>query len=311
MTRKRNAVWSTTGLVSGALLAASLVAAPAHATGTATAATTCGLRLGAVTAGGDHSIQRITATTPPTVDSAVVGPKDLYLDGTARLASSVGYEPVVPAGEQRQGLVAIGPRMYYSGYTTDGSGTETVPGSVTQTLVGGGWSQYHRFFERSTYSLSGFSRTNTYTVASEVIARWTVTKGGWRYYTTYPGFTAVKTMALISQTRSYDTFLANTYGGALYTVRIPTGSGSPVVKKVRTSTWQGFETLIAEKCGSQSTLLLGIDKDTETGYLYAVSHATGATTVIKGLGKVPATFAESSYFRVFLDTPEAGHLYGE
>lgn len=310
MTRKRNAVWSTTGLLSGALLATSLVAAPADATGTATAAA-CTLRLGAVTAGGDHSIQRITATTPPMADSAVIGPKDLYPDGTARLPSSVGYEPVVPAGEQRQGLVVIGPRMYSSGYITDGSGTGTVPDSVTLKLVGGGWGQYHRFFERSAYAVPGFSRANTYSVVSEVLARWTVAKDGWRYYTTYPGFTAVKTMALISQTRTYDTFLANTYGGALYTVRVPTGSGSPVVKKVRTSTWQDFETLIAEKCGTQSTLLLGIEKDTKTGYLYAVSHATGATTVIKSLGKVPATFAESSYFRVFLDTPEAGHLFGE
>jgi hypothetical protein len=84
-----------------------------------------------------------------------------------------------------------------------------------------------------------------------------------------------------------------------------------VVTKVRTSTWQVFETLIAEKCGVQSTLLLGIDKDTKTGYLYAVSHAKGAATVIQGLGKVPATFAESSYFRAFLDTPAAGHLNGE
>jgi hypothetical protein len=47
-------------------------------------------------------------------------------------------------------------------------------------------------------------------------------------------------------------------------------------------------------------VLLGIDKDTGTGYLYAVSHANGAATVIKGLGKVPTTFpAEDSYFRYY------------
>ena len=28
-------------------------------------------------------------------------------------------------------------------------------------------------------------------------------------------------MALISETKTYDTFLANTRGGALYTIRIP------------------------------------------------------------------------------------------
>jgi len=310
MTRKRNAVWATTGLLSGALLTTSLVAVPASASDTATTVT-CGLRLGAVTAGGDHSFQRITATTPPTASQAVIGPKDLYPDGGARLPSSVGYEPVVPAGEQRQGLVVIGTRMYYSGYTTDGTGTAAVPGSVSQIEVGGGWSKYHRYFERSDYSVPGFTRGNTYALVDDVIARWTVVKGNWRYYTTYPGATAIKTMALISQTKTYDTFLATTTGGALYTMRFSTGAAAPVVTKVRASTWQGFETLIAEKCGAQSTLLLGIDKDTKAGYLYAVSHANGTATVIKGLGKVPATFAESSYFRSFLDTPEAGHLNGD
>jgi hypothetical protein len=44
-------------------------------------------------------------------------------------------------------------------------------------------------------------------------------------------------------------------------------------------------------------LLLGIDKDTRTGYLYAVSHANGTATVIKGLGKVPTTFTDKTYFR--------------
>jgi hypothetical protein len=63
-----------------------------------------------------------------------------------------------------------------------------------------------------------------------------------------------------------------------------------IVKKVRTSTWQSFETLAAERCGTQSTLLTAIDRDTKTAYLYAVSQANGTATVIKGLGKIPTTF---------------------
>ena len=55
--------------------------------------------------------------------------------------------------------------------------------------------------------------------------------------------------------------------------------------------------MIAEKCGNYGTLLLGIDKDTGAGYLYAVGHATGTTTVIQSLGKVPATFGDDIYFR--------------
>jgi hypothetical protein len=71
----------------------------------------------------------------------------------------------------------------------------------------------------------------------------------------------------------------------------------PVVRQVRTRTWQGFETLIAEKCGQYGTLLLGIDKDTQSGYLYAVGHANGTSTVINGLGKVNATFSDLIDFR--------------
>jgi hypothetical protein len=44
--------------------------------------------------------------------------------------------------------------------------------------------------------------------------------------------------------------------------------------------------VVATKCGATGTLLLGIDRDTQSDYLYAVGHANGQNTVIKGLGKV-------------------------
>jgi hypothetical protein len=126
----------------------------------------------------------------------------------------------------------------------------------------------------------------------------TATTPPWRAAGSYPGFAAVKTMTLISQTRTYDTFLANTRGGALYTIRIPvTSPMKPVVKLVRSSTWQGFESLVAERCGQYGVLLLGVDKDTSTGYLYAVGHASGTSTVIMGLGKVPSVLTDPIYFR--------------
>jgi hypothetical protein len=86
------------------------------------------------------------------------------------------------------------------------------------------------------------------------------------------------------------------------------------VKKVRTSTWQAFDALVAEKCGNQSTLLIGIDEDVRTAYLYAVSHANGTTTVINGLGQVgtvSAAFGDKNYFRLYGGSPEAPKLYGE
>ncbi len=131
-----------------------------------------------------------------------------------------------------------------------------------------------------------------------VLVRWHRQDNGWRSTGSYPGFGAVKTMTLISKQPTYDTFLATTKGGALYTIRIPvTSPMKPVVKQVRTRTWQAFETLTASKCGQYGTLLLGIDKDTKTGFLYAVGHANGTSTVIKGLGQVSTTFPDPVDFR--------------
>ena len=118
-------------------------------------------------------------------------------------------------------------------------------------------------------------------------------------------------MTLISKTATYDTFLMNLRGGALYTARFPTSVPmKPVVKVVRKSTWQGFESLTAQKCGQYGVLLLGIDKDTGSGYMYAVGHANGTATVIKSIGKVPGTFADPVYFRWGV-TPVLDPILGE
>jgi hypothetical protein len=84
---------------------------------------------------------------------------------------------------------------------------------------------------------------------------------------------------------------------------------TPVVKAVRTSTWQGFEAIVAEKCGTQSTLLAAVDRDSGSAYLYAVGHANGTATVIQALGKVPGTFGDPVYF--LRTSQEGSSLYGE
>jgi len=48
--------------------------------------------------------------------------------------------------------------------------------------------------------------------------------------------------------------------------------------------------------GAAGTLLLGIDNDTGSGYLYSVGHANGAATVIRSIGKVPDSFTDPVYF---------------
>ena len=302
------------GTLSAALLVSTLVgpatAAPREEAVSTATATVCGLRLGSVTASGDHRLQQISASSPPTVTRTIDGPKNLFPDDQWRLAGSVGWEPAVAAGEHRYGLVTIGHTLYSFGYQTSGDLLEVQPGTFGQTAVGGGWTPAMSYFDQSAYYYGTSVRTNVYALWSGWIWRW---GAGWRGVKIFKGFEAVKAMALISQTRTYDTFLATTKGGALYTIRTPTsGTAVPVVKPVRTRTWQGFETLIAERCGRQSTLLLGIDKDTGSGYLYAVSHANGTATIIQSLGKVPANFTDPAYFRFWLNTLDSsGALFGE
>jgi hypothetical protein len=306
----RQGVRTAATVLGTALLGATLVPGPADAAArsTETVAGGCGLSAGSITAGGDHRIQKVSSA-PPAASTPIVGPQNLFPDGQAWLAGTLESTPVASGGEARREYVVIGYEMFATSYRTDASGTGLYPGSFSKTKIGGGWYRGGaRYFEESKYSDSGYQRTNTYGLFGDHIRRWTI-DSGWRDYTFYEGFDAVKTMVLISQTRTYDTFLANLKSGSLYTIRIPTGRGAPVVTKVRAATWQVFETMIAEKCGSQSTLLLGIDQDTKAGYLYAVSHADGAATVIKGLGKVPTTFPDTTYFRY--RTKGSGNLFGE
>ena len=308
MTRLRIAA----GMLGAAMTAAALVPGPAQA-GTEQATAACSLTLGTVTVQGDHKFQTIRATSPITPGQPSVGPKSLFPVDQVRLATSVGWEPDPPSAMLKSGYVTIVNDLYRFQYAIDMSTGQLDPTSFEKTKVGGGWIN-QTYLDQSTYYASSGPRTNTYTLQDNVITRWTVEGSAWRNKATYSGFAAVKTMALISQTATYDSFLANTRGGALYTIRIPL-SGAPVVKKVRTSTWQAFDTLIAERCGKQSTLLLGIDKDTRTGYLYAVSHANGAATVINGLGKVGNQLVapeDKAYFRYFAGSSEADNLlYGE
>jgi len=292
-----------------ALLAATL--APTATAAPQSTAAACGLRIASVTTGGDLRVQQITAS-PPKVTRTFDGPKDLYPAADWRLLSSISTEPDI-AGEDRYGYVTIDNSLYRYSYQTDGGYADVDPGSYEQTKIGGGWTRGMTYFDTSTQYNSGGTkvRWNAYSLWDGTLWRW---NNGWTGVKLFGGFGAVKAMTLISQTATYDSFLATTQGGALYTIRIPVGSGAvPVVKPVRTRTWQGFETLIAEKCGSQSTLLLGIDKDTNSAYLYAVSHANGTATVIQGLGKVSGgTFTDVIYSRAWANSLDAvSNLNGE
>jgi hypothetical protein len=297
-----------------ALLAGMLAGTTGEALATdTTVAAACTIESGSVTTAGDHTHRVITAGSPPTVQEK---PQytDLFPEGLPRLSTLFFNDPVVPGfGGAYAGHVVIGSGLYSSTYFL------TTAGEVDRTQshnfrIGGGWGDA-TFLETSyPHDTNPFALVNHYSLrANGTLTRWDDKGGfGWTNPQSAGGFAAVKTMALISQTATYDTFLANTRGGALYTIRLPlTSPMKPVVKRVRDSTWQAFDALIAEKCGQYGTLLLGIDKDTQSGYLYAVGHANGPATVIKGLGKVPATFADPVYFRYAGEPGTAPLLFGE
>jgi hypothetical protein len=297
-----------------ALVTGMLAGAPGEALAADTTATVaCTMKPGSVTAGGDHAARVITAGSPPTVQEKRRY-TDIYPDGQPRLSSLIANDPVVTGfGGAYYGHVVIGSGLYSSVYFLTEAG-EVDRSQAHNSRIGGGWGDT-TFLETSYLNdPNPFALTNHYSLRADgTLTRWDDRGGfGWTNPRSAGGFAAVKTMTLISQTATYDTFLANTRGGALYTIRLPlTSPLKPIVKKVRDSTWQGFEALIATKCGQYGTLLLGIDKDTRSGYLYAVGHANGTATVIKGLGKVPATFADPVYFRHVLQQGDEPLLFGE
>ncbi|MFI5707613.1 hypothetical protein [Kribbella sp. NPDC051620] len=270
-------------------------AAGAATEGSATPAVACSLSLGSSGSLGKHVRQEIRATVPPSVTPTWTT-EHVYTAGGPWMSSRFQYAPGPASGGHADGWVAVGDGMYRSQYDTDEN--QQLVGRPVYRRIGGGWGMFHTF-EESQYVDDSFDRTNEYALRNDgTLFRWTVdAKGAWHKSGTAPGFFAVKAMALISRTRTYDTFLANTRGGALYTIHIPTKLPlKPVVKVVRRSTWQGFDTLIAQGCG-KGVLLVGINRDTQVAYLYAVGHANGTATLIQNRGKLPGSFGPATYFR--------------
>ncbi|MBB5977862.1 hypothetical protein [Kribbella solani] len=296
-------------LALGAAAGQSAQASTSTQSGAAGTAAACSLRLGSVTANGAATSRTINATSPITVGgvrgtAGVFGPKQVQHSSTV-VGTPLG------SGEARSGLTVIGGALYASSYVVDGQSQLDPHYPHNNLRVGGGWGNY-RWIEQSILRPANAgdpARTLLYGQRTDgTTLRWIAEGTSWRATGGVGGLTTVKGIALISRTATAETFLANTRTGALVTVTWPTKYNAvPSSRVVRGSTWQGFEQLIATKCGTNGTLLLGIDRDTKSGYLYAVSHANGTNTVIKSLGKVPLTFSDPQYFRI---APKADPLNG-
>ncbi|GAB2643109.1 hypothetical protein [Kribbella swartbergensis] len=310
-TALRRTLAATAGLALTAVLTTPATAAPTAPT--APNASACWVEAGASTAGRDYVNRIVRSTSPVTVEPDWNIARQPYGDLIVRLNSDMVWARDT-AIETLTGSVVFGAALYDSTIWVDRvSGTGTIK-DQRLTRIGGGWDRF-RTLTRSNATAGDRGFDRSYALRDDgVLFRWFVQPVNgtlvWKAAGSYPGFSAVKAVALLSRTSTYDTLLVTTRGGALYTVRIPLSSPmKPIVKQVRSGTWQGFETLIASRCGQYGSLLLGIDKDTRSGYLYAVGHANGTATVIRSLGKVPATFGDPVNFRwsSYYDAP----LFGE
>lgn len=301
MSLTRSSAIAASALLLGTLTTAPAVAAPTGATAPSAASAACTMTVGSITAGGDIGYSNITAGSPITARQGTA--VHLFTPGVAKTSSTWTHNPKSTSGDITAGTVLLNSTLYSSWYGTDPEGQPT-------SGMNGGSGNYsgYRMIENSA-PWSGGGAAASYRLRGDgVLYRWVNNLGdpyGSAVVTPLSGFSAVKSMALISETKTYDTFLANTRSGGLYTIHIPR-TGQPVVTKVRTSTWQTFEHLVAERCGTQSTLLTAIDKETGNAYLYAVGHDA---TVIKGLGKIPGTYTDPIYY--LRTTSTVPPLYGE
>ncbi|MET9273427.1 hypothetical protein [Kribbella sp. NPDC003557] len=284
----------TIALAAGLALAVPVLTSAPQASA-APAAGPCYVQAGALTASSDTMDRYVVATSPATVEPVTVMAKQAFGGRSVSLSSQWVWDDDFGDEMSLSGHIVSGGVMYQADqWVQKGTGGKVTSSSLTR--IGGGWDVFRTLTQ--SWSLDDPS-WRVYALRNDgTLFRWHVnpTNDGaehWEAAGSYAGFSAVKAVTLLSRTSTYDTLLATTRGGALYTIHIPLSMPlKPVVKAVRSSTWQGFETLMASRCGQYGTLLLGIDKDSGSGYLYAVGHANGTATVINSLGKAPATFGD-------------------
>jgi hypothetical protein len=185
------------------------------------------------------------------------------------------------------GLLLQGGNLYRHSTITPVSGTHR----VTATKLGGGWTSF-KAIATSRYGAPAPKPAHAFLYglnSNGNLYRYAAYGTGYRSFGSFGGFKSFKTMAVLSETRTYDTLLMTTTAGALYAIHIPvTATAKPVVKMVRPSGWSSFESLLVEHCGtSGASVLLGIDHNTDSGYQYGMSKANGRATAIVSYGKVP------------------------
>jgi hypothetical protein len=243
----------------------------------AQAAGPCKVLVGAVDAAGEASATSLTATKPPTA----AGPAPFQLFPVR--ASSTWY--YVKGGVQ--------PPPYYAGIVLQGANLYIAratfvldaPGAASSTKLGTGWSGFSTI-ATSNYVQGPKAHGFLYGLhANGSLYRYDLNSGGVKPLGSAPGYQGFKAITVISETATYDTLLATTKAGALWTIHIPvTAPFKATLKLIRSTGFKAYDQLVAQRCGASSTLLTGLNKANNKATLYAMSRANGTKTLINTFG---------------------------
>jgi hypothetical protein len=219
--------------------------------------------------------------------------------------------------------LASGTTTYYAGFVLQSGNlyaaaetykTETSAPVISSKKLGTGWTGFSTITSANYYNAStGDQALNLYGLhANGSLYRYSVLgpTGPIAAYGNAPGYKSFKAITTISSTATYDTLLATTKQGALWTIRVPRANPlKATLKQVRATGFAAYDQLVAQRCGASSTLLTGFNNTANTATVYAVSKANGAATIVNTIGTAAASFDATTHF---LFTGSAGpQLVGE
>jgi hypothetical protein len=266
-------------LVTGAAVAGQASAGVEGGTGaqgkTQAAATACRVYVGSVDATGVAEGNRIEATRPLTVS----GPAGDQLFAV-RASATWYFDNTDPAKSFYSGYILQGTNLYNAKLTY----LLDAPGAASSQKVGTGWGSF------STIATSNYVGPKAHKFLYGLndngsLYRYNATTGKVAAFGSAPGYSGFRAITVIAETATYDTLLATTKAGALWTIHIPvTAPFKATLKLIRSTGFKGYDQLVADRCGANGTLLAGLNKATNKATVYAMSHANGASTVLQDRG---------------------------
>jgi hypothetical protein len=261
----------------------------------AAAAGACLVDVGAVTAAGQNGGYQITATKPVTAKPFVS-----YKLFATRASSTWHAWKGSGTTNYYAGFVLVSGSLYT---TVESYKTPTSAPVVSSKRLGTGWSSFSALASsRAINSAGNVDHMFLYGLNTNgTLYRYSIngTTGPVSAAGSALGYKSFKQITVIAENPSYDTLLATTKTGALYTITLPiTRTLKGTLAAVRTTGFAQYHQIVAERCGNNGgTLLTGFDNVKNTATVYALSRAKGAATVVNTIGSVALPQDATTHFR--------------